>query len=160
MIGSLAEAVAMMFGLGLAGPMRGPLTMAAMLAAMHVLRSNRMVAALMAFAVCASGGAAAHFADRLHAVTDDGRIVVDEAAGVSVMMALAMPRGWRGATALGFAFWALDNLKPWPIWWIEEWPGAMGIMGDDIAAGAFIALVYLVVRRVYERQAFRRPPKG
>src|SRR5690554_7641126 len=83
-----------------------------------------------------------------------------EAAGVSVMMALAMPRGWRGATALGFAFWALDNLKPWPIWWIEEWPGAMGIMGDDIAAGAFIALVYLVVRRVYERQAFRRLPKG
>lgn len=69
------------------------------------------------------------------AEADPGWVVVDEAAGMALALALA-PAGW-GWALLAFAlFRLLDILKPGPVGWMDRQPGALGVMGDDLVAGA------------------------
>lgn len=75
-------------------------------------------------------------------VHDHPAIVWDEIAGFLVTM-IAVPAGlaW---VVLGFLLFRLfDILKPWPIRWLDRHVhGGVGIMLDDLLAGAF-ALVLL-----------------
>jgi phosphatidylglycerophosphatase A len=70
---------------------------------------------------------------------DPGWVVIDEFAGQWIaLLPLAAP------TPLGlFAAFALfrlfDIAKPGPIGWADRQHGAMGVMGDDLIAGAFAA---------------------
>jgi len=75
---------------------------------------------------------------------DDGRIVIDEAAGMLIAL-------WGLVSTVGrfpylyiiiaFAmFRFFDILKPYPINRLERLPGSTGIMADDIAAGFFANL--------------------
>jgi len=88
---------------------------------------------------------------------DDGRIVIDEVVGQLVTLAplLLLPR-WRFALdAAGLAplvtgfvtFRVLDIWKPGPIGWTERrFHGGLGVMLDDLVAGALGApLLALVV---------------
>ncbi len=72
---------------------------------------------------------------------DPSRFVLDEAAGMWIaMFRLDKPVDWL-TLAIAFAlFRALDIFKPWPIGPLERLHGGLGVMLDDIAAGA-IALV-------------------
>ena len=77
---------------------------------------------------------------------DPGWVVIDEVAGMWLtMLPLAAPSPL--GLALAFAvFRALDIAKPGPIGMIDRWPGAAGVMGDDLAAGlAGAALVWAVL---------------
>jgi phosphatidylglycerophosphatase A len=67
---------------------------------------------------------------------DPSAIVWDEFAGLLLTMAGA-PQGWPWLLA-GFAlFRVFDIWKPWPIRWLDRrLPGGLGIMADDLAAGA------------------------
>ena len=75
---------------------------------------------------------------------DPGSVVIDEVAGQWLTLAVAMP--WIPAGGLGVAaaaagagfvaFRLLDVLKPWPVSQLERLPGGLGIMADDLAAGA------------------------
>jgi len=67
---------------------------------------------------------------------DPGAIVWDEVVGYLVAMT-AVPADWPWALG-GFAlFRALDIWKPWPIRVLDERVGGgLGIMADDLAAGA------------------------
>lgn len=69
-------------------------------------------------------------------VSDPSAIVWDEVAGFLLTMAAAPP-GWPWLVA-GFALFRLfDIWKPWPIGWLDRTiPGGLGIMVDDLAAGA------------------------
>lgn len=85
---------------------------------------------------------------------DPSDIVIDEVAGQLVAIAplsialtmMDVPAhifpwpGWVG----GFvAFRFFDILKPPPVSWAERAPGALGVMLDDVVAGALAALVML-----------------
>lgn len=70
---------------------------------------------------------------------DAPAIVIDEVAGCWLALALCPPSlGW---LVLGVAlFRAFDIVKPWPVSWADgQLPGALGIMLDDLLAGAFAA---------------------
>ena len=79
-------------------------------------------------------------------VHDHPGIVWDEIVGYLVTMVFAPP-GWLWI-ALGFVlFRFFDIVKPWPIRWCDrQVGGGLGIMLDDLLAGAFsAALLQLLV---------------
>jgi phosphatidylglycerophosphatase A len=83
------------------------------------------------------GIAAAHLADRAWGTHDSGRIVIDEVAGYLLTVAFVdRSSGW--VLAIGFVvFRALDIIKPPPVRWLDEHlPGGVGVVLDDVAAGA------------------------
>lgn len=69
---------------------------------------------------------------------DDGRIVIDEAAGMSLAL-LAAPRGWPYAGLAFGLFRLFDIAKPPPVGRLQRVPGGWGIMLDDLAAGGIAA---------------------
>ena len=66
---------------------------------------------------------------------DDSAIVLDEVSGVWVALLLVPPS--LAALAAGFALFRLfDIAKPWPVSWAESRPGGLGVLLDDLIAGA------------------------
>ena len=119
--------------------------------------------ALSALGVWASGAAESYFGHH-----DDGRIVIDEFVGQLIalfplvllpdvsMGRLALP-GSEPAAATGIDVWWLlvvtgfvafrwfDIRKPGPVKWAEErFDRGVGVMADDIVAGALAALVVML----------------
>ena len=79
---------------------------------------------------------------------DPGAFVLDEVAGqlIALLPLIGAPLPLRGA-GLAFAlFRALDIGKPWPLRRLEELPGGVGIMADDLAAGALAAAGIVAAR--------------
>lgn len=92
-----------------------------------------MVAALALYCVAAT----------MHkqGVGDDGAITIDEVLGQWVAL-IAVPKTWWFALAAFIAFRALDILKPDPVGWAErKFGGAVGVILDDILAGALVVAV-------------------
>ena len=93
------------------------------------------VAALAAFSHLLLSGLCAR-----RRVGDDPAIVIDEVCGVWVAL-LFMPRSL-AALAVGFALFRLfDIAKPWPVSWGERVPGGLGVLLDDLIAGALALAV-------------------
>lgn len=99
-------------------------------------------------AVSALGTWAAGEAERVFGRHDDGRIVIDEVAGQLLgLLPLAVLAPAHGVAPLpllaGFvAFRAFDIAKPFPVRWAERsLPGGLGVMADDLVAGALAAAV-------------------
>ena len=85
------------------------------------------------------GYLAIHWLRRRLGTGDAPAIVIDEVAGCWLALALCPPSPvW---LVLGVAlFRAFDIVKPWPVSWADsQVPGALGIMLDDLLAGAFAA---------------------
>jgi phosphatidylglycerophosphatase A len=102
----------------------------------------------------------AHAAEAL-GVHDDGRIVWDEFCGQWLALAPLVPIvHWRGVDLLwvlaGFVlFRVLDIIKPWPISWLDKKVhGGLGIMIDDIVAGALAAAILWFVQIGFVRGFF------
>jgi phosphatidylglycerophosphatase A len=97
--------------------------------------------ALLALGIWAADQAEAAFGR-----ADDGRIVIDEVVGQLLALAplLALPASPRTnfpALVTGFvAFRLFDVWKPGPVRWAERrFSGGMGVMLDDVVAGALAA---------------------
>ncbi|MEM8592744.1 MAG: phosphatidylglycerophosphatase A [Pseudomonadota bacterium] len=89
---------------------------------------------------------------------DPSRIVIDEVAGqwvallplawlysvFSVEVTLSLDAVIAAAIALGF-FRVFDILKPWPVSWADRRKDAMGVMLDDVIAGAMAAICCFAV---------------
>lgn len=92
------------------------------------------------------GAMAAARADRSWGTHDSQRIVIDEVAGYLLTVAF-VDRGSPWTLAIGVVvFRVLDILKPPPIRWIDERvPGGVGVMLDDLVAGALGAVIMLLV---------------
>jgi phosphatidylglycerophosphatase A len=90
--------------------------------------------------------ACAHTARRL-GVHDHPAIVWDEIVGFLVTM-IAAPPGWTAIIAGFVLFRLFDIVKPWPIRWCDRRVGGgLGIMLDDLLAGAFAAgVLHISVR--------------
>ncbi|MDA8085425.1 MAG: phosphatidylglycerophosphatase A [Nitrospiraceae bacterium] len=71
---------------------------------------------------------------------DSSHIIIDEFAGY-LLSVLFIPHSAGYLIAAFVLFRALDILKPPPIRRLEKLPGGMGVMADDLAAGAVANLV-------------------
>jgi phosphatidylglycerophosphatase A len=67
---------------------------------------------------------------------DPGHVVIDEVAGQLVTL-LLLGVGIAGAVIAFFVFRILDIIKPWPARQLERLHGGLGIMADDLMAGAY-----------------------
>lgn len=76
-------------------------------------------------------------ARKFYSIDDPPEIVIDEIAGFLVAMAFHEPR--LIVALSGFVLFRIfDILKPPPIRWIERrFPGGVGIVLDDVAAGVY-----------------------
>ncbi len=77
---------------------------------------------------------------------DFGGIVWDEIAGFLITMSL-VSFSWVAVLKGFILFRIFDILKPWPIKWIDQKvDGGLGIMLDDVLAGAIAAVIlYFIV---------------
>ena len=75
---------------------------------------------------------------------DPSRVVVDEMVGVWLPLLAAPSGSWGYALAAFALFRLLDIFKPLGIRKMEDLPGGIGVMMDDILAGiyAFILLIF------------------
>lgn len=110
-------------------------------------------AALMLLAISAlsfAGVWAATRAEKVLGRKDPGAVVVDEVAG-QMMAFLFVPfnaSAWM--IIAGFlAFRLFDIWKPYPIRRLEALEAGLGIMGDDLLAGAYAAVLMSFVTTIY-----------
>ena len=81
---------------------------------------------------------------------DPGQVVYDEIAAFWIVflphIVLSRPIGWVAVVG-GFTFFRVfDISKPWPVNRLEKLPDGLGIMADDLAAGAMAAVVLVVAK--------------
>jgi phosphatidylglycerophosphatase A len=75
---------------------------------------------------------------------DPGHVVLDEVCGVWIALA-ACPVDWKHALLALLLFRVFDIIKPWPARQLERLHGGTGIMLDDVAAGLYALLVFIVI---------------
>ncbi|MCK9230448.1 MAG: phosphatidylglycerophosphatase A [Syntrophales bacterium] len=87
-------------------------------------------------------------AERLFRERDSSKIVIDEIAGYLVVMMFVPPSVF--TVVAGFLlFRFFDILKPFPIRIIEKrLPGGFGVVGDDVAAGIYGAVILNILIRL------------
>ncbi len=99
--------------------------------------------ALATAAVTCIGTWAAGEADAMLGTKDSPTIVIDEIAGFLVAMFLVPFTWW--AVAAGFVLFRLiDILKPWPLKRLQDIPGGVGVMLDDLGAGVYTNVIIQV----------------
>jgi phosphatidylglycerophosphatase A len=86
--------------------------------------------------ITAVGVWAAGIAETAFNKEDPGPVVIDEVAG-QLLTLLMTGVAWKGAIAGFFIFRVFDILKPPPARQLERLHGGLGIMADDLAAGAY-----------------------
>ncbi|MFI5316726.1 MAG: phosphatidylglycerophosphatase A [Myxococcota bacterium] len=90
-------------------------------------------------AITALGVWAAGRAEEILGNHDDGRITIDEVAGMLLSLAW-LPARWEVA-GVGFLLFRLfDIWKPFPARAAERLPGGLGVMADDLVAGVYANL--------------------
>ena len=83
------------------------------------------------------------------AAGDAGWIVIDEVAGQWIaLLGLATP-SLPGLVAAFLLFRLFDIAKPGPVGWMDRRHDAMGVMGDDVVAGALAAAVLLALTALW-----------
>jgi phosphatidylglycerophosphatase A len=83
---------------------------------------------------------------------DSQRIVIDEVVGQMITFALVAGRLRLPAidVLVGFGLFRLfDIVKPYPIWRLERLKGGVGVMADDVGAGIFALIVFMILQSVF-----------
>jgi len=144
---SLAWVLATWFGCGRAPIAPGTVgSLGAIPLYLAAVRGGRVGVAAAAVAATLVGVWAAGSVARDLGVKDPQVVVIDEVAGMLVTM-LPIARASALSLLVGFAlFRALDATKPGPIRWLERLPGGLGIVLDDIGAGAVAAAALSALR--------------
>ena len=75
---------------------------------------------------------------------DPAPVVVDEVLGQWVALMGARTYTFVSFTAAFILFRAFDIWKPWPVRSLERLPAGYGIVADDLAAGAYAALILYI----------------
>lgn len=92
---------------------------------------------------------AASCTERISQTKDPGKVVVDEVAGQLIAL-LAVPLTAQGPWPLWLIpafllFRFFDIVKPYPARRLESLHGGVGIMADDLVAGAYAAIIVAIV---------------
>lgn len=108
---------------------------------------SRAATLIAAAAVALAGTLAAGVADRALG-PDDGRIVIDEVAGMALALA-AVPRTLPGVLVAFVLFRLFDIAKPPPIRTIDaRLKNGVGVMLDDLVAAALALFAFAVIMRI------------
>ena len=94
---------------------------------------------------------AASRAEQLLQRKDPGAVVIDEVAGQLIAL-LSVPtfvQGWWGILTAFLLFRVFDIWKPYPARRLEKLESGLGIMSDDVVAGAYAAVVNSIMLGVY-----------
>ena len=145
--------IALGFGSGLVPRAPGTVGSLAALLPWLVLRQLPWPLYLVALALAfALGVWACERAGRRIGVHDPGAFVFDEFVGQWIALIPALLAPW-WAVAAGFALFRLfDIAKPWPVRWADRHVGGgLGVMLDDVLAGALAALALALLLAVYGR---------
>jgi phosphatidylglycerophosphatase A len=95
---------------------------------------------------------AASRTERVLRLKDPGKVVVDEVAGQMIaLLPIPLFAGpWKIWVIVSFIlFRFFDILKPYPAWKLEDLHGGLGIMADDVVAGAYAAVGTAVFMAVF-----------
>lgn len=79
---------------------------------------------------------------------DPGKVVIDEVAGQLIALLPLVPRldpGWLSIISAFLLFRLFDIVKPYPARRLEKLEAGLGIMSDDIVAGAYAAVATSVI---------------
>jgi phosphatidylglycerophosphatase A len=78
---------------------------------------------------------------------DPGKVVIDEVAGqlIALLPVLPFAPGWLSIIAAFLLFRLFDIVKPYPARRLENLESGLGIMSDDLVAGAYAAVVTSVI---------------
>ena len=137
-----AKFVATLGGVGLLRPAPGTWGSAVVLPAVLLGPGWCLVAA--ALLTLAGLWAVARLPERAE---DPGWVVVDEGAGQLLALAALTPgAGWPWVVVAFGLFRLFDVLKPGPVGWADRQKGAVGVMLDDVVAGAMAAGVLGMLR--------------
>jgi phosphatidylglycerophosphatase A len=99
---------------------------------------------LAAVAATALGVWAGEHYARERGTHDPSECVIDEVAGQFVACAF-VPRTLLAYGLAFLLFRLFDIVKPWPIGAAERLPGGIGIMADDVLAGALSGIIILAL---------------
>jgi phosphatidylglycerophosphatase A len=136
----LAWLLATWFGCGLAPIAPGTVGTLGALPLYFLVRSHGPLAVLATAAlVTVIGIWASNVVVRETGEKDPQRIVIDEAAGVLLALALA-PMTLGGAAFAVILFRVFDMTKPFPARQAERLPAGWGVVVDDLVAGLWAAL--------------------
>ncbi|HKR02332.1 MAG TPA: phosphatidylglycerophosphatase A [Pyrinomonadaceae bacterium] len=114
-------------------------------------QSLRTTLILLLIAVLALGGVwAASRTEKLLGRKDPGIVVVDEVVGQLIaLLFVPFNSGW-WVIIVGFvAFRLFDIWKPYPVRRLESLEAGLGIMADDVLAGAYAAILLSLVMSIY-----------
>lgn len=76
--------------------------------------------------------------------SDPGLVVVDEVLGQWVTLGGASVLNPKSLLAGFLLFRLFDIWKPWPVRKLEQLPGGIGIVADDLGAGVYGALILYI----------------
>jgi phosphatidylglycerophosphatase A len=91
-------------------------------------------------AVALVGVWAAGREERRVGATDPRAIVIDEVAGM-LIACCGHPRTWPWILGLFLAFRVFDIVKPFGIDKLQDLPGGVGVVADDLVAGIYVSLL-------------------
>jgi phosphatidylglycerophosphatase A len=78
---------------------------------------------------------------------DPGLVVIDEVLGQWLTAAAILRPTWQSYVLAFALFRIFDITKPWPIRKLEDLPGGLGIVSDDLLAGVYGAVVMWLAGR-------------
>ncbi len=91
---------------------------------------------------------AASRTEKLLGRKDPGKVVIDEVAGQLIALLPLVPRldpGWMSIISAFLLFRFFDIVKPYPARRLEGLESGLGIMADDIVAGAYAAVATSII---------------
>lgn len=118
---------------------------------LHVWTPQMAFMLVVIFLVTMAGIWAATRAERLFRKEDPSEVVIDEVAGQMIAL-LSGPfwvHTWWSVLTAFLLFRAFDIWKPYPIRQLENLETGLGIMADDLAAGAYALIVNSVLISAY-----------
>jgi phosphatidylglycerophosphatase A len=118
---------------------------------MHVWTPQMAFMLVTIFLVTMAGIWAATRSERLFGKEDPSEVVIDEVAGQMIAL-LSGPfwlHTWWSIFTAFLLFRVFDIWKPYPIRRLENLETGLGIMADDLAAGAYALIVNSVLISVY-----------
>ncbi|MFY9397199.1 MAG: phosphatidylglycerophosphatase A [Desulfomonilia bacterium] len=149
---ALCRSVATFFGAGYLPKAPGTAGSFAALPLYLLMRRLPLKSYLVATAgVFAAGALCSEWMER-QLGKDPQQVVIDEVTGVLVAL-LARPRGMREILLGVLLFRIFDITKPPPVGAMETLPGGIGIMMDDVVAGALSAAALAVILKLLRRRS-------
>jgi len=91
---------------------------------------------------------AASRTEKLAGRKDPGKVVIDEVAGQMIALLPVLPGldpGWIAITSAFLLFRLFDIIKPYPARRLESLQAGLGIMADDLVAGAYAAVAVSLI---------------